>query len=180
MTERKQWERQENETPKAFDAFCAYRDLPTAERSLQKAWSKYKERTGNKSGTMPGRFRDWSSANKWVDRVGAYDDYKDAQHREAYEVERLKQRDNRQQVVRALQGMTAKVMQTQQQVSMTPAELNALANAVSKVLNESRIEFDDLPTQRVKNELTGADGGAIKHRIVLGWDDGSDGNYNES
>ncbi len=163
MTERKQWERQEGETAKAFEAFCAYRDLPPSERSMLAAWVKYSGNSAEGRRKAPRNVEQWAIDNKWTDRVKAYDDYLDAQSRAEYEAERLKQRDNRQQVVRALQGMAAKVMQAKQHANMEPAELNALANAVAKVLNESRIEFDDLPTQRVDNRVTGSgEGGAIE------------------
>jgi len=47
---------------------------------------------------------------------------------------------------------------------LAPSEINALAAAAAKVLNESRAEFNDLPTQR--SELSGPDGGALTVRVV--------------
>lgn len=160
MDERKQWERQEGETAKAFEAFCAYRDLPTAERSLRNAWAKYRQQTGNKSVTMPGRFGDWSSGNRWVDRAAAYDDYKDAQSRAEYESDRIKQRGNRQAIIKNLETMLGRIMKSNELKVLSIDDLNKLATAATKITNESRVEFDDLPTQR--NEHTGAGGGAIE------------------
>lgn len=59
------WERQPEETPKAYAAFCEYRDMG-AERSLDKVATKL-----NKSSTLIAR---WSSKYKWVERVAAWDD----------------------------------------------------------------------------------------------------------
>lgn len=62
--EAKPWERQENETPKQFEAFKVYRDMGE-ERSLMKVSNQL-----NKSVPLLGR---WSSANNWVERAAAWD-----------------------------------------------------------------------------------------------------------
>ena len=65
------WERREGETPKAFAAFCVYRDMGP-KRSLEKAW---REQNGNKTGAMPGFWRDWSAKYNWGRRVDLYDEH---------------------------------------------------------------------------------------------------------
>lgn len=62
--EAKPWERQDNETPKQFEAFKTYRDMGE-ERSLAKVGQ-----TLGKSKALMDR---WSSANSWVDRAAAWD-----------------------------------------------------------------------------------------------------------
>jgi hypothetical protein len=65
------WERQPNETLRAFGAFCIYRDLG-ADRSL----SKVREKLGRRSG-YDRQLQEWSSQYNWVYRVGKYDEHLD-------------------------------------------------------------------------------------------------------
>ena len=77
----KPWERQENETPKQYEAFCAYRDMGL-ERSLRLVAEKL-----NKSETLMGR---WSGQNNWVDRAAAWDDEQERIQREIDQKEQIK------------------------------------------------------------------------------------------
>lgn len=61
------WQRQPDETTKAYKAFTLYRDMG-AERSL----SKVREKLGRKSG-YERQLQEWSSQHKWVERAAAYD-----------------------------------------------------------------------------------------------------------
>lgn len=64
------WERQRGETPKAFEAFCLYRDAG-AQRSLQSVADAL-----HKSKTMIAR---WSGRYSWVERTIAFDRWADAE-----------------------------------------------------------------------------------------------------
>lgn len=68
------WERQENETEVAFEAFCVYRDMGTARSTRAVAHSL------SKSAQLINR---WSSTHSWVNRCRAFDNHRDAQHLEA-------------------------------------------------------------------------------------------------
>lgn len=171
MTEdRKPWEKQQGETAKQYAAFCAYRDLPAANRTLKNAWKVYRNKPD--PGSVSSHFRGWSAKNAWVNRASAYDMHVDEQRRLNFQAQRLSEREKRQHVVRALETMLAKVMNTQNKDSLSPQELNTLANAASKVLNESRVEFDDLPTQRVASDTTLH--GTMSYELVWGDDDADD------
>lgn len=61
----KPWEIQEEETPKAFAAFCAYRDMGH-QRSIGGASGK---------ASAPRAWREWSVRHRWVERVAAYDEH---------------------------------------------------------------------------------------------------------
>lgn len=163
MNAKAAWERRAGETAKQYAAFCEYRVIPAADRSIDAAWKKYKVGT---TSITPGYFRHWAADNEWVARALAYDMHIEEQARAAYEAERLKQRDTRQKVVQALNGLLGRVMAVQAQEGLTPQELNALAMAASRVLNESRVEFDDLPTQRVKSEVSGPEGAPMRVQVV--------------
>ncbi len=62
------WERQPGESPKAYRAFCTYRDLGI-DRTLAKAAALL--------GNDPKWFEQLSSRHKWVNRCKAYDQHID-------------------------------------------------------------------------------------------------------
>ena len=75
------WERQERETPKAFDAFVVYRDMDPQERSglkvagiVGKSWSLMQQ---------------WSRKYGWVERAAAWDEEQDRIKREAAQREQI-------------------------------------------------------------------------------------------
>lgn len=83
------WERLKNETSKAYEAFCVYRDLGT-ERSITKT-----SQTLNKNRTTIG---EWSTKFDWVKRAAAWDDEQDriareiAQKEQAEEIRKMRKR----------------------------------------------------------------------------------------
>lgn len=77
------YDRQAGESDKAFEAFATYRDMGV-NRSLETVAQKL-----NKSFTLMGR---WSRQWNWVKRVGAYDDYIDAQARKKFEADAIKRK----------------------------------------------------------------------------------------
>lgn len=64
------WERQENESAEAYEAFSLYRDMAPAERSLA--------RVGQKLGKSKTLMERWSSKHEWKHRVYEYEKYLDA------------------------------------------------------------------------------------------------------
>ena len=67
------WTRLENETSRAYHAFCIYRDMGP-ERSLEKVRKKLREE--GKKVTIALIYK-WSKKYNWVERAIAYDDYLD-------------------------------------------------------------------------------------------------------
>lgn len=63
------WERREGETPKAFAAFCVYRDMG-ASRSLDKTRQEL-----GKSAGYTRVLEDWSSHHNWGRRADLYDEH---------------------------------------------------------------------------------------------------------
>ncbi len=81
------WDRNKNETAKAYAAFCAYRNLGI-NRSLTKVIQKYNGKYGNK--TLLAK---WSSQHNWVRRCYEYDVFQEKERRKelnAYYVKMLK------------------------------------------------------------------------------------------
>ena len=70
------WERQENESARAYEAFSLYRDMG-AERSLVKV--------GHSLGKSRALIERWSSQHDWVDRVKALEARDEMLRREAVE-----------------------------------------------------------------------------------------------
>jgi hypothetical protein len=69
------YRRQPEETPKAFDAFVLYRQMPASERSLEKV--------GQKLGKSTALIERWSAKYKWVSRVAVWDEEQDRIREEA-------------------------------------------------------------------------------------------------
>ncbi len=72
------WERLPNESSKAYQAFCIYRDLGV-ERSLEKV-AQNRGKPGSKSW-----LNTWSTKYHWVERAQAYDDYMEQEKRKEQE-----------------------------------------------------------------------------------------------
>lgn len=151
------WQRQETDTDASFKAFNIY--LRLDRRSLQKAADDYYGR----SRASVGQLEKWSSINNWKVRVSAYDAHLEAIDLADYEDKRLASRHKRQSIVQGLEGLLSRVM-TEHQNKLDPQTINQIAAASSKILDQSRQEFNDLPTQR--KELTGKNGGAIETKDV--------------
>ena len=83
------WERRPDETSKAYEAFCVYRDMGTS-RSIAKV--------GAALGKNRVTLEQWSSKYSWVKRAAAWDSEKDRIARELQIQEiaetRKRQRDN--------------------------------------------------------------------------------------
>src|SRR5260221_8129773 len=77
---RELWQQQPKETKVAYGAFLVYRDLPATERSLVRVGSEY-----GRHRTLIER---WSSMWFWGERVRAYTEHLDAEHRRKLVAER--------------------------------------------------------------------------------------------
>jgi len=66
-------ERLANESARAYQAFCIYRDLGPS-RSIDQAWRSRRSSSKGGSARRPGHWAAWSQKYKWVERAEAYDD----------------------------------------------------------------------------------------------------------
>ena len=99
------WDRLENEPERAYRAFETYRNLPSTERTLIKA---YRQHVGNPEASKPSdTWSRWSREFAWRERAGAHDAHldrmrersiekaiKEEAERQAREVERTRYRYN--------------------------------------------------------------------------------------
>lgn len=77
--EREPWERLPAETPKAYAAFCLYRDSIAVNRSIRKTCQEALKQ--DYAGTRLRVWERWSSRYHWVSRAEAYDEYKERETR---------------------------------------------------------------------------------------------------
>ena len=95
----KPWEMQPEETTKAYEAFCVYRDMETKDRSIRLVAEKLQ-----KSETLIGR---WSRTYGWVKRVAAWDaelDRKTAQEM-MKDIAKMRAKQRKMAVTMQLKGM---------------------------------------------------------------------------
>lgn len=137
------WERQENESDVAFEAFKTYRDMG-AERSLASVGKKL-----GKSQTLMER---WSSNYSWVDRARSWDDEQDRilRNEQIKDIKRMRQRHADlavEMLAKALEGLKR----------LDPEELNAvsigrLVEVASKLEQKSRGDTTDAIEMREAEE----------------------------
>lgn len=135
----KPWERQDGETPKAFEAFCEYRDLGP-NRSIAK--------TGQKLGKNLTTLSEWSSKYDWVKRVAAWDVEQDRIAREAQIKEIVAMRKRHAKIAeRALEKVT-EALETINPQEMTHADMTRFMDVASKLERISRGDVGDVIEER--------------------------------
>lgn len=114
-------ERLAGESPRAYQAFCTYRDLGPV-RSIDRAWKRYCADLGKDgaSDRRPGNWADWSRKYSWVERAKSHDNLIDAEQRAANAERRQKLWERRsefefemqkphEQLTRALDGLATRM-----------------------------------------------------------------------
>ncbi|MBC7340903.1 MAG: hypothetical protein H5U02_00355 [Clostridia bacterium] len=135
------WERQKGESRKAYQAFCAYRDMGPA-RSLAKVSQQLR-----KSKVLLQR---WSVRWSWVARAEAWDDELDRRAREAQEQARLEMVDRHARAAVAFQQRVLERLAELDPSELSPGDLVKWFDVAVKVERLSRGE----PTEIGKQEVT--------------------------
>ena len=139
----KPWERQENETTKAYEAFCVYRDMGT-QRSLSKVAEKLQ-----KSDTLMGR---WSRENDWVKRAAKWDDEQERIEREIAQREQGKaireMRKRHADLAKAMLIKSAKALARIPDDEVKPADISRMVDVASKLERISRGDVGDVIEER--------------------------------
>ncbi len=134
------WERLPNESSKAYQAFCIYRDLGVM-RSIRKV---AQNRGKPKSITW---LNNWSVKYNWVERVKAYDDYMEQEKRKAQEQAILEMVDRHSNEAIGLQQIALKRLKQLNPEDLTVKDvLNFLVEAI-KIERISRGEPDAIVKQ---------------------------------
>lgn len=91
-----QWERREDESGRAYTAFCVYRDMekPRSRNIAYWIWRGYDQDTAprSKKGTVRqslGRWGQWQDHFRWVERAQSYDLYLELMARREREAKHL-------------------------------------------------------------------------------------------
>lgn len=139
-----QWERQENESPQAFEAFAEYRNMGN-DRSL----AKVAERLGKSTPLMER----WSRTHRWVARVEAWTDEQDRQTRENLSKGVTAMRKNHADIATAMLVKAAKALQRLPAEEMAPRDIATLVDVAAKLERLSRGEATERTEGR--NEIRG-------------------------
>lgn len=121
--DRKPWDRQDAEPMRAYDAFCAYRDLGVS-RSIDRAYRLYQRgrevaseglEVATKRKRATGRWGIWASQWDWKDRAERYDSHLESERRKVKENEHFDQLrshlDRQRTVAIALTGTALRMLQ---------------------------------------------------------------------
>lgn len=145
--EAKPWERQENETPKQFEAFKIYRDMGE-ERSLTKVAQQLK-----KSTTLMGR---WSGINNWVERCAAWDAEQDRLLRQQQLKDIKNMRKRHAKIAEAMILKAAKALKEIPDNEIKPQDVARMVDVASKLERISRGDVGDVIEQRDGGEAISA------------------------
>ncbi len=158
------WDRQEGETPRAYEAFCKYRDMGT-DRAIRAV-----ARELGKSATLMAR---WSSNNNWVDRVAAWDAEQDRIMRELARKEEAKAiRDMRKRhadLANAMLVKAAKALKAIPDDEVKAGDISRMVDVASKLERISRGDVGEVVEERNGGDATPAvtfympDNGRDKH-----------------
>lgn len=159
-TPREVWDRLDDESPKAHAAFVQYRDLGT-ERSIDKTRIKLGKRSG-----YARHLETWSSQYRWVERAAAWgaaeQKRKDAERaideRRVWKKAQADERDRRKALLNRMAALLGASFKDHITIdgegkptasAPDPESLRSIAGAFKTYMEQSRQEFNDLPTQKV-------------------------------
>jgi len=153
------WERQKDESNKAYHTFCIYRDMGP-NRSLEK--------TRQKIGKPAGYIRwlhTWSSKYDWVTRAQAYDDYIEKKKREEKEKAILDMAERHAKLAMAFQQRIAQRLQGIDPLELSPSDMAKWLDIATKLERLSRGEPTEIGKQEVQGQVTQRYEYDITHRV---------------
>lgn len=145
------WERQQNETSKAYESFCIYRDMGPS-RSLSKVAEKQQ-----KSGSLIGK---WSRENKWVERAAKWDDEQERIEREIAQKEQAKEiremRKRHADLAKAMLIKSAKALARIPDDEVKPGDVSRMVDVAAKLERISRGDVGEVIEERDGGHATPA------------------------
>jgi len=136
------WDQRDDESAKAYAAFCVYRDMPPHQRSQKLVSDEvYGEGVRNR-----GWISAWSAKYDWVSRAKALDAYKAQVELEAVMSQRVEIKRRRVKLLTDYMGKFEQLLETME--DLPEADVREITGALKMVVGELRKEFDDEPAQR--------------------------------
>lgn len=139
------WERQQDETSKAYEAFSVYRDLGT-NRSITKT-----AQTLNKNRTT---IAEWSTKYEWVKRAAAWDSEQDRIARQAQVEEIKKMRKRHADIANAMLIKAAQALKNIPQDEIKPGDISRMVDVASKLERISRGDVGEVIEERDGGQAT--------------------------
>ena len=137
------WERRQEESTKAYEAFCTYRDMGP-DRSLAKVAEKL-----SKSEQLMKR---WSYTHGWVERAAKWDDEQDRIEREIAQREQAKAiKDMRKRHADLGQAMLIKAARALARIpedEIKPGDISRMVDVASKLERISRGDVGEVVEER--------------------------------
>lgn len=138
------WERCHEESRQAFEAFCHFRDVAPADRSIRFAYRSSKADMDLPS--APASWYDWSQRFRWKERAAAYDAYKARRELDAEIRERVKAKQLRRGVL--VSGLR-KTGQDLPNIDLTKSSASDIAKLLEVLIRQLREEYDETPAQKI-------------------------------
>lgn len=165
------WEQLDDETAKNFEAFAIYRDMPPSARSLASV--------GRILGKSTALMERWSRQYNWIDRVRAFDQWRDATKRAKLEQEYERMAERHATQAQALaQALMLPAQQLLKRLSENPEQIynemsamelaeqltimSRMASVWPNVMKAERLSRGQ-PTEVIGQE----EGGAFEHVVRL-------------
>ena len=133
------WERQEDESTKAYEAFCIYRDM-----GIQRSLSKVAEQL-QKSDTLMGR---WSRTFDWVERAAQWDSEQDRVARQQQLDEIKKMRKRHATLAGAMLMKAAAALKELPEDEIKATDISRMVDVASKLERLSRGDVGDVIEER--------------------------------
>lgn len=133
------WERQPDETPKAFEAFCVYRDLG-ADRSIAKA--------GKQLGKNRVTLEQWSTKYGWVKRCTAWDTEQDRLSRIKQQQDIQKMRKRHAGIATTMLIKAATALQRIPDDEIKASDISRMVEVASKLERISRGDVGEVVEER--------------------------------
>lgn len=136
------WERQPKESPQAYEAFAAYRDMPPDERSYRALAARL-----GKSATLIGR---WGSTHAWQERAAAYDrDQEERWQRQQYAARR-KAAERHARTAQLAQSKAAQALLELETHRLSPTELTRLWDVAVRIERDALADLTTSSTSKVE------------------------------
>lgn len=144
------WERQPGESDKAYAAFCRYRGLPPAKRSIYAASLDGEEEGSEKVSKgqriAPTYHLRWSARYHWPERAKSWDDHLDQINREAQEKARREMGERHATLAVQMQEKLLARLKELDPADLSPGDVAKWLDAAVKVERLSRGEPTDIQT----------------------------------